>query len=55
MDNSHRNVAPSAVLQQAIRKFEQEEPGHLATFSAAAKFQGARPGYYFGRGASGVG
>ena len=55
MDTSHRNIAPSAVLQQAISKFEQEEPGHLATFAAAPKFLGARPGYYFSRGPSGVG
>ncbi|KAL4421715.1 hypothetical protein ABPG77_002331 [Micractinium sp. CCAP 211/92] len=50
-----RRLAPTAILQQAISQFEQEGSRALPEFVAAPKFQGARPGYYFGRGASGVG
>lgn len=50
-----RRLAPTAILQQAISQFEQEGSRALPEFVAAPKFQGPRPGYYFGRGASGVG
>lgn len=51
---AHRQ-APTAILQQALRTFEAEEPSHQAAFVPAARFQGARPGYYFSKGPSGLG
>ena len=53
---AHR-AAPTAILQAAISKFEERSDGvsGLPQFMAAPRFAGARPGYYFGRGASGVG
>jgi hypothetical protein len=48
---SGRRGAPASVLQQAVDRFEQDGPA----FAAATTFQGARPGYFFGRGSSGVG
>jgi hypothetical protein len=48
--------APSAILQQALSRFEQDgAPPGGELFIASAKWQGARPGYYFGRGSKGVG
>lgn len=44
-------ASAAAVLQAAIRSFEQE----ATEFIASPKFAGAKPGYYFGKGAHGVG
>lgn len=49
---AHRQ-APVAILQQVVSEFEAEAPA--APFLASPKFAGARPGYFFGRGAQGVG
>lgn len=51
---SHRQ-APTAILQQALSQFEAEEPTQQAAFIPAARFQGARSGYYFTKGSSGLG
>lgn len=51
---SHR-AAPTAILHEAISQFEAVDAEHLPAFVPTPKFQGARPGYYFGRGTSGVG
>ena len=55
--------APSAVLQAALSRFAEAAPGQqalvgedgLPTFVAAPRFQGAKPGYFFSKGAFGVG
>ncbi|PRW61313.1 beta-catenin 1 [Chlorella sorokiniana] len=51
---AHRQ-APTAILQQALSQFEAEEPSGAAAFVPAARFLGARPGYYFSKGPSGLG
>lgn len=51
---AHRQ-APTAILQQALSQFEAEEPSQQAAFVPAARFQGARPGYYFSKGPNGLG
>lgn len=50
---AHRQ-APTAILAQAMRQFDEEEE-QLPAFVASPKWQGARPGYYFSKGAQGVG
>ena len=47
-------AAPVAILQQVVSEFEAEG-GQLAPFLPAPKWAGARPGYFFGRGAQGQG
>jgi hypothetical protein len=48
------SMSTSAILQQAISKFE-EAGGDGPPFLPAPHFQGAKPGYFFSRGAQGLG
>jgi hypothetical protein len=56
-------AAPTAVLQAALSRFAEAAPVQqalvgddgLPVFVAAPKFTGAKQGYYYGKGAFGVG
>ena len=63
IDTAMSQAAPTAVLQAALSRFAEAAPVQqalvgddgLPVFVAAPKFTGAKQGYYYGKGAFGVG
>jgi hypothetical protein len=48
-------AAPTSVLAQAISSFEQQGERYQPDYVPAARFGGAKEGYFFGHGQDGVG